>query len=133
MKNENELNLHSALPQEIGTEDIEVRDSDDDEGYDPDYDDSFIPEYLFTNPDPYYKIPPFPADHPRHNYWFDTEGHIWVKNLSAYWLPNIAFEEEIGGTVFSVSAFYTGTETLDKKLERLMAEAAKDSLKGGDH
>ena len=73
MKNENESNLHSALPQETDTEDIEVRDLDDDEGYDPDYDNSFIPEYHFSNPDPYYKIPPLPADHPRHNYWFDTE------------------------------------------------------------
>ena len=132
MKNENELNLRETLTDKLDNEDADIRAFDDDEGYDPDHNDSFIPEYLFTNPDPYYKIPTLPADHPRHHFWFDADGHICVKNLSAYWLPNIAFEEEIDGTVFSVSASYTGTETLDKKMERLMAEAAKDSLKGGD-
>ena len=37
-----------------------------------------------------------------------------VKNLSAYWLPDIRIEREIAGTVYAVTGSYEGTETLDK-------------------
>ena len=43
--------------------------------------------YYFSNPDPYLKPTPLPPDHPRHNFWFDEDGHIRVKNPSAFWLP----------------------------------------------
>ena len=66
----------------------------------------------------------------------DEDGRIWAKNPSAWWLPDIAFEQEIDRTVFSVTASYAGTETLNRKLRRIMAEEAKDSFrdpgKGGD-
>ena len=39
--------------------------------------------YYFSNPDPYLKPAPLPPDHPRHNFWFDEDGHICVKNPSA--------------------------------------------------
>ena len=35
--------------------------------------------YYFSNPDPYLKPTPLPPDHPRHNFWFDEDGHIRVK------------------------------------------------------
>ena len=134
MKNNEELYPQDKMKP--ASEDPVVVDSNDDAGcYDEDDNcgDVFIPEYHFYNPDPYFKLTPLPADHPKHSFWFDEEDHICVRNLSAWWLPEISFEEEIDGTVFNVSASYTGTETLDKKLERIMTEEAKDSLKDGDH
>ena len=41
-------------------------------------------EYYFSNPDPYLKPAPLPPDHPRRNFWFDEDGHIRVKNPSAF-------------------------------------------------
>ena len=33
-------------------------------------------------------------------------GHIVVKNLSAYWIPEIKVEREIRGTVYTVTGSY---------------------------
>ena len=68
------------------------------------------------------------ADHPRHNFWFDEDGHIRVKNPSAFWLPEFTLQKEIGGTIYSVTGTYDGTETLDKKMERIMAEKFTEKL-----
>ena len=59
-------------------------------------------EYRFSNPDPYAKPEPAPEGQPR-RFWFDAEGHIRVKNLSAFWLPELTLQREIGGTVYSVT------------------------------
>ncbi|WP_347072212.1 hypothetical protein [Intestinimonas butyriciproducens] len=79
-------------------------------------------EYYFSNPDPYLKPTSLPPNHPKHNFWFDEEGHIHVKNLSAFWLPEFTLQKEIGGTIYTVTGSYDGTETLDRKMERIMAE-----------
>lgn len=84
--------------------------------------------YYFTNLDPYLKPAPLPPDHPRHNFWFDEDGHIRVKNPSAFWLPEFTLQKEIGGTIYSVTGTYDGTETLDKKMERIMAEKFTEKL-----
>lgn len=47
-----------------------------------------IPEYYFSNPDPYAKIEPIPYEQRRHDFSFDADGNICVKNLSAYWIRN---------------------------------------------
>ena len=50
-----------------------------------------------------------------------------MKNISAYWIPELTVTEEIGGTVYTVTGSYEGTETLDKKLKRIMQhQAAND-------
>lgn len=36
-------------------------------------------EYYFSNPDPYLKPQPLPPDHPRHNCYFNEDGHLCVK------------------------------------------------------
>lgn len=46
--------------------------------------------------------------------------HIHVKNFSACWLPRITLHRRIGGTIYSVTGTYEGTETLDSKLRRIM-------------
>ena len=89
-------------------------------------------EYIFSNPDPYLKPAPLPADKPKHNFWIDEDGHIRVKNLSAFWLPALTLQKEIGGTVYSVTGTYDGTETLDKKMERIMAEKFTEKLEDSE-
>ena len=83
-------------------------------------DKSIIPELYFCNPDPYLKPEPEPDDHYRPEIHFDDEGRIVVKNLDAYWLPEMKLVEEIGGTIYTVTGSYEGTEMLDQKLSRIM-------------
>ncbi len=56
----------------------------------------------------------------RQNKLLQLNGQNWVKNLSAYWLPELTLCREIGGTVYCVSGSYEGTEILDKKLGRIL-------------
>ena len=83
--------------------------------------------YYFSNPDPYLKPTPLPPDHPRHNFWFDEDGHIRVKNPSAFWLPEFTLQKEIGGTIYSVTGTYDGTETLDRKWSVLWLKSLQKS------
>lgn len=79
-------------------------------------------EYFFSNPDPYFKPEPLPSDRPKHDFWFDEVGHIRMKNPSAFWLPEFTLQREIGGTIYTITGSYDGTETLDRKMERILAE-----------
>lgn len=76
-------------------------------------------EYYFTNPDPYVKVSPLPYEQRRHEFHFDVDGHIRVKNPSAFWLPELTLQKEINGTIYTVTGCYVGTETLDRKLTRI--------------
>lgn len=102
--------------------DEELKEIMKDEDFDAGADDESAPtpEYHFTNPNPYFKIKPRPDDAPKRDVSFDEKGNIVVKNPSAFWLPEIAITEEIGGTEFTITGSYEGTETLDKKLKRIM-------------
>jgi len=88
-------------------------------------------EYYFSNPDPYLKPQPLPPDHPRHNCCFNEDGHLCVKNLSAFWVPELTVTEVIHGTVYTVTGSYEGTESFVRKLERItskkFAEKMEDS------
>jgi plasmid stability protein len=103
---------------EILCDDIEFDD-------DPDNSDC-IPVLYFLNSDPYYRAERTANGHIRHNIRFDEEGHIIVRNPSAYWLPGIKIDEEIDGTVYTVTGSYEGTETLDQKLSRIMLHNLED-------
>ena len=72
------------------------------------------------------KVEPRPDDAPKRNFSFDENGNIIVKNLSAFWLPDVKIVENIGGTEYTVTGSYEGTETLDKKLKRIMEQNAAD-------
>ena len=89
-------------------------------------------EYYFSSPDPYFKPEQLPSDHPRHNFWFDEDGRIHVKNLSAFWLPEFTLQKEIGGTIYTVTGSYDGTETLDRKMERIMAEKFTEKMEDSE-
>lgn len=77
-------------------------------------------EYVFSNL--YFKLEPLSPDRPKHNFWFDETGHIRVKNPSAFWLPEFTLQREISGTIYTITGSYDGTETLDRKMERILTE-----------
>ena len=56
------------------------------------------------------------------NYWFGEDGGIHVKNLSAYWIPQLTITEEISGTLYTVTGSFEGTDSLLHKLERITAK-----------
>ncbi len=54
------------------------------------------------------------------NICFNPDGRIIVRNLSAYWLPELRIDREIGGTIYTVTGSYEGTEVLNRKMLRIM-------------
>ena len=88
--------------------------------------DEEVSEYYFSNPDPYAKVESRPDDAPKRDIKFDENGNIVVRNLSAFWLPELTIVDEIGGAEYTVTGSYEGTETLDKKLKRIMEQNAAD-------
>ena len=101
-----------------------------DEDFDADDEATPVPECHFTNPDPYAKVKPRPDDAPKREFSFDEKGNIVVKNPSAFWLPDVKIVEEHGGTEYTVTGSYEGTETLDRKLRRIMEQNAADDKNG---
>ena len=57
----------------------------------------------------------------------DEAGHIVVRNLSAYWIPEIKIEREIHGTVYTITDSYEGTELPDRKLTRILLKNVEDA------
>ena len=45
-----------------------------------------------------------------------------MKNLPAYWIPQLTITEEISGTLYTVTGSFEGTESLLRKLERITAK-----------
>ena len=99
---------------------IESWDDDEDDG------DGSIPELYFSRQDPYAKHDPLPDDQRRRNYRIDEQGHIVVRNPSAWWIPEMKIMEEIDGTIYTVTGSYEGTEMLDQKLSRIMLHNLED-------
>ena len=89
--------------------------------------DEDIPEYLFSNPDPYFKITPT-AEPKNKNFWFGEDGHIHVKNISAYWIPELTLTEEIDGTIYTVTGSYEGEGSFLRKLERITTKKFTEKL-----
>ena len=61
---------------------------------------------------------------------FDADGILHVRNSTLNWIPEIAFEEEVRGTTYTVTGSYEGGEMLDAKVERLLAKGLQDFLDG---
>ena len=111
-------------PKEKNDEIIELTDEELDEIFaDDDFDngeeDGEIRSFYFSNPDPYAKVKPRPDDAPKREFSFDEKGNIVVKNPSAFWLPDVKIVEEHGGTEYTVTGSYEGTETLDRSSDAL--------------
>ena len=107
---------------ELTDEELDEIFADDD--FDNAEDTGEVRSFYFSNPDSYAKVDPRPDDAPRREVSFDENGNIVVKNPSAFWLPDIKIVEEHGGTEYTVTGSYEGTETLDKKLKRILEQNA---------
>ena len=62
---------------------------------------------------------------------FVEVGRIHVRNLSAYWIPELTVTDEIGGTVYSVTGSYEGTESFVRRLERIAAKNFAKTMEVG--
>ena len=62
---------------------------------------------------------------------FDEVGRIHVRNLSAYWIPELTVTEEISGTVYTVTGSYEGTESFVRRLERITAKNFAETMEVG--
>lgn len=60
-----------------------------DDDFDSGEDGGEIRSFYFSNPDPYAMVEPRPDDAPKREISFDEKGSIVVKNLSAFWLPDV--------------------------------------------
>lgn len=123
MEREYDETFDEELDDELIDGDLLREDFEDDE----ETDESCIPVLYFHNPDPYAERASLPDDYPRRNYRIDEDGHIVVKNLSAWWIPGMKIMEEIDGTLYTVTGSYEGTEMLDQKLSRIMLHNLEDS------
>ena len=102
--------------------------ADDDFTDDGEYEE--VRSFYFANSAPYAKVEPRPDDAPKRDFTFDEKGNIVVKNPSAFWLPQVTIVDEVGGTEYTVTGSYDGTESLDKKLKRIMEQNAADNETG---
>ena len=69
----------------------------------------------------YAKCEPVPEEQRNHNFWFGEDGHIHVKNLSAYWIPGDVGKIRV---LYTVTGSYERTETLSK-VERIAKKFAE--------
>ena len=100
---------------------IKSWEDDEDDGNDS------IPELYFSRPDPYAEHAMRQDDQRSRSYRIDEQGRIVVRNLSAWWVPEMKIMEEIDGTLYTVTGSYEGTEMLDQKLSRIMLHNLEDA------
>jgi hypothetical protein len=62
----------------------------------------------------------------------NDNGHIHVKNISAYWIPELTATEVIAGTIYTVTGSYEGTENFLRKLERITARNFAEKLEDSE-
>ena len=85
------------------------------------------------DPEGYYFSEPesLPSERTERRFFGGEDGHIHVKNLSAFWIPELTVTEVIHGTTYVVTGSYEGTENFVRKLERItsrkFAEKMEDS------
>lgn len=60
--------------------------------------------------------------------YVDENGNLHVKNLSAFWIPELTTTEKVGHTTYTVTGSYEGKESFLKKLERIVAKNAQQKF-----
>ena len=73
----------------------------------------------------YFKLPKL--EH-HHECWFDEEGHLTVRNISAFWIPELTVTEVIHGTTYTVTGSYEGDRSFLEKLERITTKNFSEKL-----
>ena len=56
------------------------------------------------------------------HFTLNEHDQITVRNLSAFWLPEMTVREVIHGTTYIVTGSYEGHEPFTRKLERIMTK-----------
>lgn len=77
---------------------------------------------LLSEPDPYTKCVRSPEIQKNADAKMDANGNIHAGNISAYWIPQITLQREIGGTVYTVTGYYEGKTDFLRKLERMIVD-----------
>ena len=80
--------------------------------------------------DPYLKHELLSPDREVRNVSFDDNGNIHIKNISAYWIPELTLTEEISGTIYTVTGSYVGEDSFIRKLERITSRKFTNQLGG---
>ena len=78
---------------------------------------NFADEYYFKTPKP---------DHTGST--IGEDGRIHVKNLSAFWIPELTVVEVIHGCTYTVAGSYEGDTNFLEKLERVTARNYSEKL-----
>ncbi len=88
--------------------------------------------YHFSNSDPYTKPKPLSPNRTKHRSYFNEGGHLCVKNISAFWIPELTVTEVIHGTTYIVTGSYEGTESFVRKLERITAKKFTEKMEDSE-
>lgn len=83
-----------------------------------------------SEPDLYLKHEPLSPDRVQRDIFFDDDGNIHVKNLSAYWIPELTITEEISGTIYAVTGSYERDDSFIRKLERIASRKFTNEVGG---
>ena len=59
----------------------------------------------------------------------DKNGNITVKNISAYWIPELTVTEKIKGTIYTVTGSYEGDANFVRKLERITSKKCSEEMR----
>ena len=76
----------------------------------------------------YFKRKPLTEEQNKHSSYVDENGNLHVKNLSAFWIPELTTTEKVGHTTYTVTGSYEGKESFLKKLERIVAKNAQQKF-----
>ena len=76
----------------------------------------------------YFKRKPLTEEQKKHSSYVDENGNLHVKNLSAFWIPELTTTEKVGHTTYTVTGSYEGKESFLKKLERIVAKNAQQKF-----
>ena len=80
----------------------------------------------------YFKRQPLTEEQKKHGSYVDENGNLHVKNLSAFWIPELTTTEKVGHTTYTVTGSYEGKESFLKKLERIVAKNAQQKFEDED-
>ena len=86
------------------------------------------------DPEGYYFSEPesLPSERIERGFFWGEDGHIHVKNLSAFWIPQLTVTEVIHGTTYVVTGSYEGTENFVRKLERITSRKFAEKLEDSE-
>lgn len=59
----------------------------------------------------YFKRQPLTEEQKKHGSYVDENGNLHVKNLSAFWIPELTTTEKVGHTTYTVTGSYEGKES----------------------